>query len=94
MPKILINILIMMLLIALAPLPYGYYMLLKLLSTVVFIWASVLSYQNNNNKLFVVFLILSLLFNPVFMINFPREIWAAIDILCAAILFFYIQYVN
>ncbi|GAG75103.1 unnamed protein product [marine sediment metagenome] len=49
MPVFVIYITSAMLLIAVAPLPYGYYTLLRLVVTGVFAWAGYITYKRNNN---------------------------------------------
>ncbi|GAF92770.1 unnamed protein product [marine sediment metagenome] len=76
------------LLIALLPLPYGFYTLMRL---VVCGAAIILAYQeyllhNQMSGWLVIFAVLALLFNPLIPIYLTREIWAPIDI-GAAIIF-------
>ena len=66
-----------------APLPYGFYTLLRLLACGFFISAAVLTHQKNNKVLPWVFGLMALLFNPIIKIHFPKELWAAIDIASA-----------
>lgn len=61
------------------PLPYGYYTLLRLVATCFFIWCAVIAHNKNNNFLFI-FIILALLFNPIFKVYFPKELWSIIDV--------------
>lgn len=75
-----------MLLIALAPLPYGYYTLLRLVATAVFIWAALVSYQRQATLLPWLFALMALLFNPVFKVYLPREVWMFIDLGAAVLL--------
>ncbi|MDD2468113.1 MAG: hypothetical protein PHI97_29395 [Desulfobulbus sp.] len=85
MPIAVIYITALMLLIGAAPLPYGYYMLLRLVATGVFLWAAFASYERKNQSLPWVFGLLALLFNPVVKIHLPKEVWVGIDI-CAGLL--------
>ncbi len=63
-------------LIALAPLPYGYYMFLKIVVTGCAGVTAYLSYQAGDRSLLVwVCAGLAILFNPIIPIYFPREIW-------------------
>ena len=78
-----------MLVIALAPLPYGYYTLLRL---VVCVCAGVIAYQNyvqTGGKItswFVGLVGLALLFNPIFPVHLTRGIWAPINLASAVFL--------
>lgn len=80
MPPPVIYIAIGMLFIGAAPLPYGYYMLLRLVATGVFAWAAYVSYERKNQYLPWVFGLLAILFNPVVKIHLPKELWAIVDI--------------
>jgi hypothetical protein len=65
------------------PLPYGYYMLLRIAACGFFIWAAVITYEKQSQYLPWVFGLLALLFNPIIKIHLPKELWAAIDIASA-----------
>ncbi len=80
MPVTVIYIAAAMLFIGAAPLPYGYYMLLRFVVTGVFAWAAFVSYERKNQSLPWVFGLLALLFNPIVKIHLPKEFWAFIDI--------------
>lgn len=68
-----------MLLIALVPLPYGYYQLLRLVTTVAFGWAAYVAYDRKNETLPWAFGVIALLFNPLIPVHLPRELWMVID---------------
>jgi hypothetical protein len=75
------------LLIALAPLPYGYYTLLRI---VVCGSAALIAYKQFQKErvvsLWVVLMSgVAILFNPFLPIYLDREIWAPIDVITAAI---------
>ncbi|MBZ0072929.1 MAG: hypothetical protein K8I04_14530 [Gammaproteobacteria bacterium] len=80
MPAAVIYIAVTMLFIGAAPMPYGYYMLLRFVATGVFAWAALISYERKNQSLPWVFGVLALLFNPILIIHLPKEFWAFIDI--------------
>ena len=80
MPVAVIYIAAAMLFIGAAPLPYGYYMLLRLVATGVFIWAALIAYERKNASLPWVYGVLALLFNPLIKIHLPKELWAVVDI--------------
>lgn len=83
MPVIPIYIVSVMLFLGAAPLPYGYYMLLRIAACGFFIWAAVVTYEKQSQYLPWVFGLLALLFNPIVKIHFPKELWAAIDVASA-----------
>ena len=62
-----------------APMPYGYYQLLRIVGTAVFVWASVVAYQRKHQALPWVYACLAIVFNPILKITFPKELWMAID---------------
>lgn len=80
MPVAVIYIASAMLFIGAAPLPYGYYMLLRLVATGVFIWAALIAYERKNASLPWVYGVLALLFNPLIKIHLPKELWAVVDV--------------
>ena len=80
MPVAIIYITAAMLFIGTAPLPYGYYNLLRLVATIVFIWAAFVAYEKKNDTLPWVYGGLALLFNPIMKIHLPKELWVIIDI--------------
>ena len=77
----------MLLVMAVLPLPYGYYMLLRLLITAS---AAYVAYKNFNKEMPVwgiVFVIVALLFNPLYVVHFDKTLWVIIDILVASLFF-------
>ena len=83
MPVAPIYIVSALLFLGAAPLPYGYYMLLRLAACGFFIWAAVITYEKKSQYLSWVFVLLALLFNPIIKVHFPKELWAAIDVAAA-----------
>lgn len=84
MPKPLIYIAAGLLFLGALPLPYGYYMLLRLVACGVFAWAAYITYERSEEVLPWVFGVLAITFNPIFKIHLPKELWAAVDI-CSGI---------
>jgi len=80
MPIAVIYIASIMLFVGVAPLPYGYYMLLRFVATGVFIWAAFIAYDRNHESLLWVYGVLAILFNPLIKIHLPKELWAVIDV--------------
>jgi hypothetical protein len=83
MPVAPIYIISALLFLGAVPLPYGYYMLLRIAACGFFIWAAVITYEKQSQYLPWVFGLLALLFNPIIKIHLPKELWAAIDIASA-----------
>lgn len=72
-----------MLLLALAPWPYGYFMLLR---WVVAITAGLLVYtahQTEGNAWVVVGVIVLILYNPIAPVHLSRDIWPILDVVTA-----------
>ena len=84
MPKQVIYLAVAFLFLAVLPLPYGYYTLLRLIACAVFAWAAYVTFENKESILPWIFIVLALLFNPIIKIYLAKETWAAID-LCSAI---------
>lgn len=68
------------LLLALLPMPYGYYQLLRLIVCGVSIWAAI-STSKTNQTLTIIYALVALLYNPIFIIHFDRSTWGIINIL-------------
>lgn len=80
------------LLICLAPMPYGYYTLVRILSTVVFGLYAYRCYMAKKEGMTWVFVTLALLFQPFAKVGLGRTIWNIIDVIVAIgliILFFW-----
>jgi len=80
MSKNVIYIVAGMLFLGAMPLPYGYYTLMRLIACGIFAFASFVSYNRKNPTLPWVYGFLAVLFNPVFKIHLPKEVWIVIDI--------------
>jgi hypothetical protein len=79
MPPIVVYVAVGMLWIGAAPLPYGYYTLLRLVVTIVFVWAAYVAFQRKRNILPYAYGLLALLFNPIIPIYLDKVLWAVID---------------
>ena len=87
MPIVIIYIASVMLLVGAASLPYGYYTLLRLVATCVFIWAAFIAYDRSHKSLPWVYGVLAVLFNPILKIHLPKDLWAVIDVGSGILLF-------
>lgn len=79
-------ILAALMLLCLAPMPYGYYMLVRFMAMVVFGIMAYRYYMNNKAIAATVFGVLALLFQPVYKIALGRVTWNVIDVLVAVLL--------
>lgn len=87
MPTFVIYITSGLLFLAVAPLPYGYYMLLRLVACGVFAYAAFIAFERKSRALPWVYGFMALVFNPIIKIYFPKEIWAFVDIAAGVLLF-------
>lgn len=82
-----INILIAaLLLLCLAPMPYGYYTLVRFVSMVVFGVMTYKYYRAKKEGLATTFGALALLFQPFIKIALGRTIWNVVDVIVAILL--------
>lgn len=73
-----------LLLIAIAELPYGYYIFLRI---IVFIVSAicVIEYFEKRNFFVYIFSMIAILFNPIIPIHLDKETWIPIDIITSLI---------
>jgi hypothetical protein len=71
--------------------PYGIYTLLRIVVTLSSAFIIYDNYKkiNNVNATIVIFSIILIVFNPIFPIRLNRELWLPIDLITAAIYFYY-----
>lgn len=86
MPITLIYITVLILVIGAFPLPYDYYMLLRIIVTGVFIWAAMIANEKNKASLTWLCVGVVLLFNPFIKVHLSSIVWGVIDILTAIFL--------
>ena len=79
-------ILAALMLLCLAPMPYGYYMLVRFVAMVVFGLMAYQYYTRQKAIASVIFGVLALLFQPIYKIALGRVTWNVIDVLVAALL--------
>lgn len=73
-------------LLCLADMPYGFYMLVRFLSMVVFTLYAIKYYQYGKQNISIVFIVLALLFQPFAMIKLGRMLWNIVDVIVALFL--------
>lgn len=79
-------ILAALLLLCLAPMPYGYYQLVRFVAMVVFAVLAYRYYEEKQEVLMVVFGALALLFQPFVKIALGRTLWNVVDVVVAILL--------
>ena len=82
--------LILLLIIALFRMPYGYYTLLRLVVTIyaVFQVFSSLKAEKCFKGWAVTFLLVALVYNPIIIVAFKKSIWAIINVITIGLLLF------
>lgn len=83
-------ILALALLLCLAPMPYGYYVLVRYGSAVVFGIMAYQYYLEKKENLALTWGALAVLFQPLIKIPLGRTVWNIVDVIVAIILFFII----
>lgn len=74
--------------IALAKMPYGYYQFLRIVICVAAAYLAHMEYKlmdEGVNAWVITFTLLAILFNPLIPIHLKRDIWAFLNVTCAAI---------
>ena len=79
-------ILAVLMLLCLAPMPYGYYMLVRFVAMVAFGIMAYRYYERNKTIAACVFVVLALLFQPIYKIALGRVTWNVVDVAVAALL--------
>lgn len=74
-------------LLCLADMPYGFYMLVRFISMIVFTLYAIKYHQYRKQNLSIVFIALALLFQPFAMITLGRILWNIVDVIVALFLF-------
>jgi len=69
-----------LLLLALLPLPYGFYTLLRLVVTICAVVIAYHHWQSGGKGVAIAMGFIALLFNPLIPVYLTREIWAPIDL--------------
>lgn len=86
MPKPVIYGTAAMLFLAALPLPYGYYMLLRIVACGVFGYACLLAYRNRASALPWLYGLFAVVFNPIAPIRLAKGAWVLVDIIAGATL--------
>ena len=74
------------LLLCLAPMPYGYYILVRYIATILFGIMAYQYYREKKEALMIVFGALAILFQPIVKIPLGRGMWNVVDVAMAVIL--------
>ncbi len=85
-PPAVLSLAAVVLLLGMAPMPYGYYALLRIVSCITFCWAAVESHKRRHQMLPWVFALAAILFNPIVRVHFDRGVWVWLNLLAALLL--------
>lgn len=75
-----------LLLPSLAPMPYGYYQLVRFVAMVVFAIMTFNYYKEKKNELSIIFGALALLFQPFIKVALGRMMWNVVDVIVALLM--------
>ena len=76
--------LIILLIICMFQMPYGFYQLFKYIALVGFAILAYYEYERKNIPLVILFLALALLFQPIVKVPMGRQSWIMVDVLVSA----------
>ena len=76
-------ILAALLMLCLAPMPYGYYQLVRFISMIMFAVFAYHNWRNGQQSFTIVFIALALLFQPFVKIALGRTMWNLVDVIVA-----------
>ena len=86
MKKGLLIIMAVLLLVCLAPMPYGYYQLVRFIAMVSFAYLAYDYYKLNKVGVSYAFVALALLFQPFLKVALGRLVWNVVDVIVATFL--------
>ena len=87
-------IIIILLLLALLPMPYGFYELLRFVAMVFFVYSAISCHRYKKENRMLTYIFLALLFQPFYKIALGRFIWNIVDVLVAIYLLYTINSKN
>ncbi|GAB3768285.1 hypothetical protein GCM10028796_31480 [Ramlibacter monticola] len=86
MPKPIVYLLALLLGVGALPLPYGYYIFLRLVAFLGFGISAYVAYTRKHGVLPWAYGVLAVIFNPFVKVFFPKSVWAAIDLAAALLI--------
>ena len=93
--KSLIWIPIILLTVAMLPLPYGYYMILRLVIPIFSVIMAINAYKISSDSLYTfIFIGMAILYNPFLPISLFKEMWAVLNLISAGVFFMYRRATN
>jgi len=93
--KSLIWIPIILLTVAMLPLPYGYYMILRLVIPIFSVIMAINAYKISSDSLYTfIFIGMAILYNPFLPISLFKEMWVVLNLISAGVFFMYRRATN
>ena len=83
---------IILLIFATFQLPYGYYTFLRIAITFIAVYLTYNLYKEDNTVWALIFMLIGILFNPIFPIYLDKETWVILDI--GTTVFFFISLIT
>lgn len=81
-------ILVIALLICLLPMPYGYYILIRYVFTIIFCIMGYNCFLQKQKELCIIYVALAILFQPIFKLPLGRDVWNFVDVIVAIFLIY------
>lgn len=75
-----------LLLLCIIPFPYGFYTIVRIVTTVISVYLAYNYYVSNKKELAITFSVIAIIFQPFMKFALGREIWLAVDIIVAILL--------
>jgi hypothetical protein len=85
-PKVVVVIASGVLALGIAPMPYGYYTILRIIACAVFAWSAIVTGRRKHETLPWVFALIAILFNPIVRVHLDRTIWMWANLAAAVLL--------
>ena len=82
---------IVLLVLAVLPLPYGYYTLLRLVVCFTAVFLAWFSYKQQRIRWAWIMVFVAVVFNPVIAVHFGKELWIVIDLITAIVFGIYLK---
>lgn len=74
------------LLLCILPLPYGFYTIVRIVTTIISAYLAYEYFSRNKNELGITFTIIAVLFQPFIKFAIGRDVWIVIDFVVAILL--------
>ena len=66
--------------LCLLKMPYGFYQFVRFLALIGFVILAYQAHQENNSTAMVIYVVLAILFQPIFKIALGRDLWNVVDV--------------